>query len=209
VRVNARPAAPTPRDVAIELVDPVTSPADAVLDGPRDQARPTSRSPRSSPRRSGAPTSRSAAAARRTTAPVKVGFVHHTASSNDYSPEQAAADGARASTPTTCKSNGWSDIGYNFLVDRYGRAYEGRAGGMDRFVVGSHTGGFNRDSFAVSLLGDFSTVPPSQDTLGTLATCWPGSSAPPTATRSPRRCSPRQAAAPRGTAPARRPPSTS
>src|SRR3712207_1240519 len=67
------------------------------------------------------------------------------------------------------KSNGWSDIGYNFLVDRYGRAYEGRAGGIDRFVVGAHTGGFNTDSFAVSLLGDFSTVPPSEQTLATLS----------------------------------------
>jgi uncharacterized protein with LGFP repeats len=66
------------------------------------------------------------------------------------------------------KSNGWSDIGYNYLVDRYGRAYEGRAGGLDRFVIGAHTGGFNRDSFAVSLLGDFSTVPPSTATVGML-----------------------------------------
>jgi uncharacterized protein with LGFP repeats len=66
------------------------------------------------------------------------------------------------------KSNGWSDIGYNYLVDRYGRAYEGRAGGLDRFVVGSHTGGFNRDSFAVSLLGNFATLAPSLETIGML-----------------------------------------
>ena len=65
------------------------------------------------------------------------------------------------------KSNGWSDIGYNFLVDRYGRAYEGRAGGIDRYVLGAHTGGFIKDSFAVSLLGDFTTVPPSEETLQT------------------------------------------
>jgi uncharacterized protein with LGFP repeats len=67
------------------------------------------------------------------------------------------------------KSNGWSDIGYNFLVDRYGRAYEGRAGGIDRYVLGAHTGGFNVDSFGVSLLGDFSTVPPSDGTMDTVS----------------------------------------
>jgi uncharacterized protein with LGFP repeats len=67
------------------------------------------------------------------------------------------------------QSNGWSDIGYNFLVDRYGRAYEGRAGGIDRSVLGAHTGGFNVDSFGVSLLGDFSTVPPSAGTMATVS----------------------------------------
>jgi uncharacterized protein with LGFP repeats len=56
---------------------------------------------------------------------VKVGFVHHTASSNDYTREQAAAM-VRGIYAYHVKSNGWSDIGYNYLVDRYGRAYEGR-----------------------------------------------------------------------------------
>jgi hypothetical protein len=34
-------------------------------------------------------------------------------------------------------------------------------------VLGAHTGGFNVDSFGVSLLGDFSTVPPSDTTMAT------------------------------------------
>jgi hypothetical protein len=92
------------------------------------------------------------------TSTVKVGFVHHTASSNDYTAAQAAAM-VRGIYAYHVKSNGWSDIGYNVLVDRYGRAYEGRAGGIDRYVLGAHTGGFNVDSFGVSLLGDFSTGP--------------------------------------------------
>ena len=53
--------------------------------------------------------------------------VHHTASSNDYS----AADVPRLIRGFYAyhvKSNGWSDLGYNFLVDRFGRIWEGRGG---------------------------------------------------------------------------------
>jgi uncharacterized protein with LGFP repeats len=95
-------------------------------------------------------------------------ITRHTASSNDYTAAQAAAM-VRGIYAYHVKSNGWSDIGYNFLVDRYGRAYEGRAGGIDRYVLGAHTGGFNVDSFGVSLLGDFSTVPPSDTTMATVS----------------------------------------
>ena len=155
-----------PRDVAVELVDPGTSPADALVQ-PRDAASAEAGEPDIVTReqwgadesiRRGSPTYNST---------VRVGFVHHTASSNDYTPEQAAAM-VRGIYAYHVKSNGWSDIGYNFLVDRFGRAYEGRAGGVDRFVFGAHTGGFNKDSFAVSLLGDFSTVPPTETTLDTV-----------------------------------------
>ncbi|MCW2681774.1 MAG: N-acetylmuramoyl-L-alanine amidase, family 2 [Frankiales bacterium] len=166
VRVNALSGA-KPRDVRIELVDPGTSPADALVDGPRDQAHSEEPRPQIITRaqwgadesiRRGSPSYNST---------VKVGFVHHTASSNDYTREQAAAM-VRGIYAYHVKSNGWADIGYNYLVDRYGRAYEGRAGGLDRFVVGAHTGGFNTDSFAVSLLGDFSTVAPDTATVGML-----------------------------------------
>jgi hypothetical protein len=89
--------------------------------------------------------------------PVKVGFVHHTVQSNSY----RAADSAaliRADYLYHVKTRGWSDIGYNFVVDRYGQVFEGRAGGMDRSVLGAHTGGMNSGSFGVALIGDFSTA---------------------------------------------------
>ena len=156
-----------PRDVAVELVDPGTSPADAPGAGPRALAFAEEPRPAIVTRAQwGADESiRRGSPSYNTT--VKVGFVHHTAGSNDYTPEQAAAV-VRGIYAYHVKSNGWSDIGYNYLVDRFGRAYEGRHGGLDRFVVGSHTGGFNRDTFAVSLIGNFTTVAPSLDTLETL-----------------------------------------
>ena len=167
VRVTSLSGA-APRDVKVELVDPGSSPADAVPTAPRDTAGAAAPQPELVTRaqwgadesiRRGSPDYSST---------VKVGFVHHTASSNDYTPTQAAAM-VRGIYAYHVKSNGWSDIGYNYLVDRYGRAYEGRAGGLDRYVVGAHTGGFNASSFGVSLLGDFSTVPPSTATVEMLS----------------------------------------
>ncbi|MCU0282456.1 MAG: N-acetylmuramoyl-L-alanine amidase [Candidatus Nanopelagicales bacterium] len=97
------------------------------------------------------------------TSNLKAGFVHHTASTSNYSPAQAAAQ-VRAIYAYHTKSLGHSDIDYNFVVDRFGRLYEGRAGGIDQPVLGGHTAGFNAHTFAVVALGNFSTfTPPSGD----------------------------------------------
>jgi hypothetical protein len=55
--------------------------------------------------------------------------------------------------------NGWNDIGYNFVVDLYGRIFEGRAGGIDEPVVGAHAGGYNLVSSGIAVLGSFSETP--------------------------------------------------
>jgi hypothetical protein len=91
---------------------------------------------------------------------IRAGFVHHTASTSNYSEAQAAAQ-VRAIYAYHTKSLGHSDIDYNFVVDRFGRLYEGRYGGMDRPVLGGHTAGFNENSFAVVGLGNFETFSPA------------------------------------------------
>ena len=91
---------------------------------------------------------------------IRFAIVHHTAGPNTYSPSQAAAI-MRGIQIYHVKSNGWNDIGYNFLVDRYGTVYEGRYGGIDRNVVGAHALGFNTGSAGVAVIGTFTgaTIP--------------------------------------------------
>jgi hypothetical protein len=99
-------------------------------------------------------------------APVlKLAVVHHTAGTNSYTPAQAASI-VRGIEVYHVKGNGWNDIGYNFLIDRYGTVYEGRGGGMTRNVIGAHALGFNTGTVGVSLIGNFqrATPPPAMET---------------------------------------------
>ncbi|MBW3659615.1 MAG: cell wall-binding repeat-containing protein, partial [Actinobacteria bacterium] len=57
-------------------------------------------------------------------------------------------------------NNGWDDIAYNFLVDRFGRIWEGRAGGITKAIMGGHAAGWNAGSTGVSVLGNFQGVEP-------------------------------------------------
>jgi hypothetical protein len=56
------------------------------------------------------------------------------------------------------QGNGWNDIGYNFLVDKYGQVFEGRYGGVTRPVVGAHAQGFNSGSVGISVIGDYGST---------------------------------------------------
>ena len=90
---------------------------------------------------------------------VSAGFVHHTVNANDYTEAQVPGI-LRSIYAYHVKSRGWSDIGYNFLVDRFGRIWEGRYGGVDKNVVGAHTLGYNDYAFAMSAIGNFDVVEP-------------------------------------------------
>ena len=89
---------------------------------------------------------------------VQMAFVHHTDNPNGYSPGEVPAM-LRAIYMFHRYVNGWNDIGYNFVIDLYGRIFEARAGGIDESVIGAHAGGYNYASTGVAVLGEFSSRP--------------------------------------------------
>ena len=95
---------------------------------------------------------------------VHAGFVHHTVNANNYTKAQVPGI-IRSIYAYHTQSKGWSDIGYNFLVDKFGRIWEGRYGGVDRPVVGAHTLGYNDYSFAMSAIGNYETAQPTSAML--------------------------------------------
>jgi N-acetylmuramoyl-L-alanine amidase len=89
---------------------------------------------------------------------VRMAFVHHTENPNGYAPAEVPAM-LLAIYVFHRYVRGWDDIGYNFVVDLFGRIFEARAGGIDEPVVGAQAGGYNEVSTGAAALGTFSSVP--------------------------------------------------
>ncbi|MEA2482619.1 MAG: hypothetical protein QOC55_566 [Thermoleophilaceae bacterium] len=99
---------------------------------------------------------------------VQVAFVHHTVSANDYTAAEVPSI-----ILSICRyhenSNGWNDIGYNFLVDKFGTIWEGRAGGVDQAVIGAQAQGYNSHSTGIADIGTHQDVPVSNAELDAYA----------------------------------------
>jgi hypothetical protein len=167
------PDGTSPRDIRAELIDPGTSAADSSLGTPevQDQAQAALTMPGIYSRAQwGADESI------RTWDPsysstIKAATVHHTADRNNYSAAEVPGI-LRSIYAYHTVSRAWGDIGYNVIVDKFGRAWEGRYSG-DRGiaspVIGAHAGGFNTNTFGVSMLGNYAEARTTQPMIDTVA----------------------------------------
>lgn len=93
---------------------------------------------------------------------VRFLLVHHSASPNDYSPEQSIRYLQSFYHYHTSDEKGWPDIAYNFLVDRHGRIFEGRQGSIESPVRGDATGGSQGFALLTCFIGDHRDVAPTE-----------------------------------------------
>jgi hypothetical protein len=101
---------------------------------------------------------------------IRGAVVHHTAGTNSYTAAQSAQI-VRATQAYHMKSRKWCDIGYNFLVDKYGQIFEGRSGGVDKAVRAAHSGNaaVNTYTMGVSMMGTYATSAPTKATKDAVA----------------------------------------
>lgn len=90
-------------------------------------------------------------------------IVHHTAGSNDLTDWEAEVRNIWYLHTIT---NGWIDVGYNWLIDPNGVIYEGRAGGDG--ALGAHFSCRNTNTAGVAILGTYTSGLPSEGALASL-----------------------------------------
>ena len=167
VRVDSVTGIP-PSRVSLQLVDGGRSGADAPVAAP-DSAAAATRAPTIVTRSGWGADESLVKAAPEVSTTAQVLFVHHTDTTNSYGWAEAYAQ-VRSVYVFHTKVRGWNDIGYNFLVDRYGRVFEGRRGSLTQPVVGAHAGGFNVNSLGFAALGSYQSVTPSTALVAGLTT---------------------------------------
>lgn len=99
---------------------------------------------------------------------VRFLLVHHSASANTYGPGDMPGI-LRSFYHHHTGTKGWPDLAYNFLVDRYGTVWEGRAGSLEDPVKGDATGGSQGFALLACLVGDHTSEPPTSEAVEALA----------------------------------------
>lgn len=104
---------------------------------------------------------------------VRAAVVHHTVTSNTYAAAEVPAI-LRSIQAYHQDGRGWADIGYNFLVDRFGGIWEGRDGGVEQPVRGVHASEANSVSTGISVIGrhDVLAVPTATVSAVTRLIAW-------------------------------------
>jgi len=92
---------------------------------------------------------------------LELAYIHHTATGNGYSKGQVD-DQIRGIYAYHIQSRGFCDIAYNFVMDKWGRAWEARYGGIDKPVIGGHASGFNTGSTGIAVLGTYTNKKPER-----------------------------------------------
>ncbi|MGQ0844501.1 MAG: N-acetylmuramoyl-L-alanine amidase [Sporichthyaceae bacterium] len=164
LRVEA-PVLALPADLRLVLVDPGEAPSDAAEFA---EASSGASGPPPIASRAQWKADEGLREQARYTGEVRAAFVHHTDDGNSYARSDVPRM-IRAIYAFHVKGRGWADLGYNFVVDRWGRVWEGRAGGVERSVRGAHTGGFNVDSVGIAVMGEFTHRRPRREVLESLA----------------------------------------
>ena len=91
---------------------------------------------------------------------IDIAFVHHTGIGNTYRSSQVP--GIILSYCNYHQNGrGWNDLAYNFMIDRFGTIWEGRAGGIDKGIRGGHTKGVNSFSTGIALIGNYTSSAPT------------------------------------------------
>lgn len=98
-----------------------------------------------------------------TTNPTHI-IVHHTGDGVVFPNGTDYAEKVRFYWDLHVNTNGWSDIGYNYLIDRNGVIYEGRGDG----VTGAHFSCMSSRTTGICMIGDFTMENPSQAALDAL-----------------------------------------
>lgn len=95
--------------------------------------------------------------------------IHHSATTNDINDPYAAV---RSIYIYHTQVNGWSDIGYNYLVAPDGTVFQGRddMGLADPDnIIGAHMCGVNSNTMGICVIGNFTEQMPTENALDALA----------------------------------------